>query len=37
MKIIQEESVFEDGEKFYCINFDDGTYVCLTEYGYYDY
>lgn len=36
MKIIQEESVFEDGEKFYCINFDDGTYVCLTEDGYYD-
>ena len=31
MKIIQEKSVYEDGEKFYCIYFDDKTYVCLTE------
>ena len=31
MKIIQEKSVYEDGEKSYCIYFDDKTYVCLTE------
>lgn len=36
MKIIQEESVYENGEKFYCINFDDGTYICLAENEYYD-
>ena len=32
MKIVQEKSVYEDGEKYYCIYFDDGTYICLTEY-----
>lgn len=36
MKIIQEKTVYEDGEKYYCIYFDDDTYVCLTEDEYHD-
>lgn len=36
MKITQEKTVYEDGEKYYCIYFDDGTYICLTEYEYND-
>ena len=36
MKINQEKSVYEDGEQFHCICFDDGTYACLTEGEYYD-
>lgn len=31
MKITQEKIVYEDGEKYYCIVFDDDTYACLTE------
>lgn len=36
MKIIKDESVYEDGVNFHCIYFDDGTYVCFTENEYHD-
>lgn len=36
MKITQEKIVYEDCEKFYCIYFDDNTYLCLTEDEYND-
>lgn len=36
MKIIKEESVYEDGVNFHCVYFDDDTYVCLTDDEYYN-
>lgn len=34
MKIKQTEIIYDNGEEFYCIDFDDGTYVCLTKSDY---
>ena len=34
MKIKQTEIIYDNGEEFYCIEFDDGTYVCLTKSDY---